>query len=146
MVGNAIDARIALDDYQSDNFAYRIGSGCSRSAHLVDGVVYKIGIYHGGYDNIHEYEQSNVIRPMLPRGFVIPDMTLFEIDGNYILACEFVSGIPTPTCRFFTNFKCECGERCIGPDLTIFLDHIGYDIWEENILVNEDTVYLVDCA
>ena len=150
MVGNAHDALIALNEYREGIGMSYIGEGCSRSAYLINGVVYKIhNLGSGGLENAEEITRANLMRPFLPKGFAIPEMTLFEINGEEILACEYIDGILTGECSDeFVGLPCTCGGICLNEQTMALIDNIidFYDWSYGNVIDCEGVLYLIDCA
>lgn len=148
MVGNADDALVALGSYSRNTGGFYLGEGCSRTTFLIGGVVYKI--HNGGHsDNVHEFERANLYRPLMPKGFAIPQMSLFSVNGADILACEFIDGILTGECSDeWAGLPCSDGGICLNPDMMHPINEImGFYDWSYgNVIDCEGMMFLVDCA
>lgn len=150
MVGNAYDALTALNEYRDRSGMFHIGEGCSRSAYLINGVVYKISNNcASGGENSEEYLRANIMRPNLPQGFAIPDMTLFTVEDEEILACEYIDGILTGECSdAWLGLPCSCGGTCLSDQTMALIDNVidFYDWSYGNVIDCEGVLYLIDCV
>lgn len=150
MVGNANDALTALNEYREGIGMSFIGEGCSRSAFLINGVVYKIhNGGSGGYENNEEITRANIMRPYLPQGFAIPEMSLFVVENEDILACEYIDGILTGECSDgWVGLPCSDNGICISQQTMALIDNVidFYDWSYGNVIDCEGVLYLIDCV
>lgn len=125
MVGLEEEAKaIALWDMEYDEedceynapegFEY-LGEGASRIAYrsLTSGFVYKRHYYPD--DDTNEFEYMNIlrIRDIPLKGWRVPDATLYHIEGEQIIAMEFIEGGMDIHCQRsykFWNKECDCGK------------------------------------
>lgn len=151
MIGNENDARTAFRSWADSTFEHLFSdNGSSRYVFLIDGVIYKVNRYADGrWDaNEDEYRNGEKMRGMMPAGVFIPAMDIYDIDGNIVLAMEFVSGLSTGECSgAWSGLGCECDGLCISDKLMDELCGLGWDdpCWGNAIRVGAD-IYLVDVA
>lgn len=144
MIGNAADAREALTDHQADicdNLFSREGS--TRTVYLINDVLYKVEDIAG--INAEEYDVILNTRDILPDNIRFPQTSLFDIDGNAVIACERISGQ--------VKYACACeysGDIC---DIVCFTA-VEYDIVCDflndpsgmNVIISDNVYYIIDAA
>lgn len=149
MIGNENDAATALNDYANgyDGFLFS-RDGSSRVVYLIDGVIYKVNIE--SYDaNEEEYTKASIMRDRLPANVRIPELTLYRINGQSVLAAEKVTGISSGECwDIFLGMECTCQpDECLDPILIEELDSLGWDDPSYgNAIIDNGIIYLVDVA
>lgn len=152
MIGNENDAALALSEYGNTVFGDSeflfSTDGSSRIVYLINGVIYKVNI--DNYDaNREEYEKAAIMRDRLPANVRIPELTLYRINGQSVLAAEKVTGISSGECwDNFLGMECTClpGE-CLDPILIEELNALGWDDpCYGNAIIDNGIVYLVDVA
>lgn len=148
MVGNITDAFAALQDSRSYGDAF-IDAGSSREVYLINGVIYKIDIVGGiQYSfNKHEVDKANRLRSVVNDDFVVPEYTLYDCDGTYVVACEYITGTLSGECtdRYFGGCT-HTDDSCMSDEMTDYLDSLGYDISYGNVIINNGKYYLIDCG
>lgn len=126
-VGNADEARVALESclhkyapkYLPSGWKY-LGSGIDRAAYLSPtSVVYKV-MHYPGSANKDEYNATVFFReqPNVPEGFAIPRCSLYRVNGNNVIAMEYLGEEryqPTPEeqltiAKFFHVFDSHGGN------------------------------------
>lgn len=151
MIGNETDAATALRDYRDGWFDYLFSDdGSSRSVHEVNGVLYKVNRDGFGPYSFNEIEYRNYLsmRDILPTGIVLPYMSLYEIDGEPVIAVEKVEGIPTGECTDRElGLECCTPDVCFSQEFTNYLSDLGFtDQSYGNAAYVGETLYLLDIA
>ena len=142
-IGNAHDAALAATCPED----FFLGEGCTRQTYLINGVVYKVPapLFAGDSNaNAIEYANAERIRPLLPVGFAIPQMTMYDD----ILAAEFVNGTLTGECfSEYLGTACDCFEPCVPVSLMDPIVRLGItDIGYGNLIAYGDTIFIIDCV
>ena len=135
MVGNVTDARRALYDRRFKNLhpeAKRSG-WFFRRVHLINGVIYKVN----ARDNCNESEWENYLRVMsisdvLPDYVRLPEMNKYVVDGQVIIAAEYIKGI----------HPSYDDVDSLLHDLSCSLDLL--DLHDENIILSNGIYYIID--
>jgi hypothetical protein len=117
-----------------------VGSGSFRTAmlHRDTGVVYKVQHYTSsepGYNSITEVRHAKTLSRKTFKNVRIPKVSAFKIDGNLVVAMEFIKGV---------NGRLI---RAQAADGRLELYRLGFhDMHSLNIIVDGDTVVPVDMA
>ena len=142
MTGNLTDAARAL----AGDLPILSMNGSTRFVYRIDEVVYKVN--NGMWDedtNLTEYE---TIRDMgtLPDGVYIPETSIYSVDGQNVVAMQFIEGTAVAECYCY-----ELGDIC---DNTCMPAHV----WEKvngylddtaglnTIITDNGDIYLIDLA
>lgn len=148
MTGNLTDATAALTSFRRGTMENAFSfDGSSRMVFLINGVIYKVNRDAEDF-NTEEFTMGNRLRPLLPENVAIPEMSLFDIGGEPVLAMEFISGIDTGECsaRFF-SLECEDDGECMSDRLIANLNKIGWaDSTWGNAILSNGTYFLIDVA
>lgn len=142
MIGNETDAALALT--HPDTFLYS-DEGSSRIVYLINGVIYKVDRNHYR-DNAYEFDMYQKMTGNLPTGVFLPEMSLYRINGQDVIAAEFIDGIPTGDCiDTLLGLPCTCEGMCISPAI---IDSIP--MWNDatygNAMWYDGALYLIDVA
>lgn len=151
MTGNLTDARAALDAFRNntrENLFSRDGS--TRMVFLINGVIYKVNLFQDHIENANfdEFVAAKMLVRNLPDNVRIPEMELFDINGNTVLAMEFVTGNATGECsdRFFST-GCEDDGLCMPDRLIANLNKLGWnDSTWGNAILSDGIYFLIDVA
>lgn len=148
MTGNLTDATAALTAATRGTLENVFSmDGSSRAVFLINGVIYKVNRDTEDF-NTEEFLMGNMLRPLLPENVAIPQMSLFDINGETVLAMEFIDGILTGECsdRFFST-GCEDDGLCMSDRLIANLNKIGWtDSTWGNAILSNGTYFLIDVA
>lgn len=122
-VGNHRDAATALLDYDekvNDNvLSY---DGTSRVVYLINNVVYKVNLGNYIFNDL-EYDNANRLRDILPAPIKIPNMTLYRVNGENVLACDYIIGEPTGECYDrLSGRHCFCEGDCLPEEVEDILN------------------------
>jgi hypothetical protein len=137
-IGNMTDAEHAAF-HPSEYF---LGSGISRVAFLINGVVYKVNRTHFN-DNLTEYENIMRVRDMATDTIRFPEVAMY---GD-IIAMEYVEGTESGAC-----VDCECGLECqygdcMPADVITYLKSLSFnDICYGNVIEDCGRYYLIDAV
>lgn len=141
MIGTRGNAAAALDGDLK-----MIGNGFTRIVYLADGVVYKRETWRGRHPlpiNRAEYLAGEAKRSALPKGVSIPDMTLYDFDGEYVLAMPFVDGQLCGECFCTADEQCE--PECLTDAECSLLRDILFDMSFGNIVrTDNNELVLID--
>ena len=151
MTGNEHDARAAFNAFKNgttENLFSRDGS--TRMVYLINGVIYKVNLFQDDLENANfdEYVAAKMLVRKLPDNVRIPEMSIFDINGNTVLAMEFVTGNPTGECsdRFFST-GCEDDGLCMPDRLIANLNKLGWtDSTWGNAIHSDGIYFLIDVA
>jgi hypothetical protein len=162
MVGNIEEARvIALWEFDEvDEYEYQaprgfeyIGEGASRIAFrsTETGVVYKRHYYPGDETNQCEFKNIQRIKEIPLKGWRVPDASLHDVEGECIIAMEFVNGSMDVYCqRSYRSWDrpCNCGKPlgCCSADAWEQPESVWGvdDIHVGNIVIDEGIRVLID--
>ena len=140
MIGNATDAALALT-HPSE---LKIGEGSSRSAYLINGVVYKVQHEMSYADN--EIEHGNM-GAMIATGTQTFSVPLTDMHGN-VLAMEYIDGQLTGFCM-----DCEdgnfhlCVDSCVSQEVANELAMFNIiDLVYGNLVWLNDVPWIIDAA
>lgn len=137
-----------------DGWKY-LGCGSYRYAYLSpDGVVYKKLKHPGEYDdsmNFQEYKNVLYCKGIPLAGWDVPHAEVFEIDGQDVIAMEFIDGEKDFDCdAWLGHIECNCPKPngiCVWD---IWQQPMQYwnmqDIGPENVVIKDGIRYLVDVA
>lgn len=145
MVGNAVDARRALEMFEFEDDSALIGEGATRKVYKINNVVYKVNydiFDYGGFENNHNIVEYNAARRYadIP-GVRIPKMELY---GD-VLAMEYIPGELTGECSSaWMGLACECPCDHAPQGLLDTLNDEGYDSTWGNIIRNAEGIWLID--
>lgn len=138
MIGNRENAALALTRPKN----LLLDEGTTRTAFLIDGVVYKVDDDHGA----NELEIANYYkwRDRLPQGISFPEMQLYRVNGRYVIAAEYVDGEDTGDCvDEACGLPCTCESPCLS---AATLDTIAW--WTDcawgNAKWYDGVLYLID--
>lgn len=148
MIGNSDDARQALVDYRGrDNTRVLSRNGSTRVVYLINGVVYKVD-KGDNESNEAEYSTINLCVSDLPEGMYFPDVSLFRILGEDVIAMEYVPGIPFALCNC-AMMNDTCTTMCPANDAERALLEalpIGYDSNGLNFIRTARGVCMIDAG
>src|SRR6476646_7676406 len=129
MIGNPADAALACM-HPTDNF---LGSGCTRVAYLINGVVYKVDTSQCSF-NREEYAMAESFRMRAPYPFVVPQMSLHNVYSDNtlqmetVMAAEYIDGIETGACDLEAyGIECYDHQTCISGDYFSLLREFSPD-------------------
>ena len=147
MIGNETDAKAALDAAMGSCANLYSDNGSTRQVYLINNVIYKIDRY--GEDNAEEWRRYCSIAPALLPPFIrLPEMSLFTIGDEKIIAAEFIQGNEMGDCwEANLNGKCECPPGlCLDPKVSE--DIMGHcdisDLAIGNVILSNDIYYVID--
>lgn len=154
VVGNLVDAQKAVYLYRTRGAFSNdlpegwevIGSGSTRVVFLFGNVVYKVGSVNTNLDEYMNYRPESA----LPDGWRMAECSLYEFHSNRVsvIAMERITGIHP---RGHWGESHECEFECIPyPEVkcyareyeTIYAATGLFDIWEENVIVDESGTYV----
>lgn len=139
MIGTREDAWLAL----TDPTAFLLDEGTTRKVYLINGVVYKVDL-PGECANELEICNYYRYRNSLPQGVFLPEMQLYRINGRYVVAAEYIDGIPTGDCiDEACGFPCTCEEECLNADLLGLIPWFTDTAWG-NAVWYDGVLYLLD--
>ena len=138
MIGTLEDATLATTlGYGDPEF---LADGSTRAAFLINGVVYKVDMC-GDMAPTNEYEYSRIRRTALPDGVFFPKTELYDVDGTFVIAMEYIEG----------QIMHECWGECTPhyPECmtTEVLDKVGPvldDTGGDNVIVNDEGIWIID--
>lgn len=151
MLGNKTNAKRARDDYAKsddlnfDDELFFSDDGCSRAVYKIDGIIYKVDRYDG-YSNKAEWNNyQRLTKKTLPPGFFLPKTRLIDVDGDQIIAMEYIEGLPMARCYCWESERHT--ENCMPEDVhDIVSNYIG-DTGGNNVIRTENgEYYLIDIA
>lgn len=165
MVGNKEEARIVAewnfeewDEYEyvpPEGFEY-IGEGASRVAlrSIETGVVYKRHYYPESGENAWEYKNIQRIKQIPLKGWRVPDVSLFKIGKEEVIAMEYIQGGMDVYCqRSYSSWNkpCNCGKPAGCCSAETWEQPKGKwgidDIHVGNIVIDDDGIrVLIDLA
>lgn len=140
MTGTKTDARKVLSGE-----GMFIGEGSFRECYLINDVVYKLNITSQDA-NFIEFHNGEAARGNVPAPFIVPAMSLFDIDGESVLAMEYINGESTGECTsVWLDLPCECDGKCMPENIRVMALSISDDClsWGNTIRVGSD-YYLID--
>jgi hypothetical protein len=143
MIGNQTDAALAW----TGPYCHLLSDeGSSRIVYLINDVVYKVNRHASYDDNLSEWENYRFLTENLPRGLFLPEMSLYQINDQNVIAAEYIDGDYTGEC-IDVGFGCECDSPCIDITTIEQLASLGIQDMSWGNAINYDgVVYLVDIA
>lgn len=143
MVGNFADAERASrcpKDYILSDI------GTTRMVYLINNVVYKVAT-----DGENEWEYRQFLKfstGNLPENVRVPEMSIYYIDGEAIIAAELITGQETGECNgMMCDNVCDCDGECMPAELLNTLRRMGWmDTTFGNAILSDGIYYLVDIA
>lgn len=141
MIGNENDARLALLGR-----AEFVGEGCTRTVFRVGDVAYKVCDSDHDY-NMDEYAEADRVRPRLPNGIRIPEMSIHRVGERNVLAMEYIDGLPMGECVEHYGLECTFinHEGCLPDDIEATLEGLNGDaISHGNTILANGVYYIVD--
>ena len=146
-VGNLADATIAATCPRD----LKIGEGWTREVFRIGDVVYKVDMEQGEPNNWDEFTNIDRLRGLMPADILLPEVSMWEVNGESIIAMEYIDGIPTGECSsaFFGTEPCACNpgecltDEFLYPLRKLNITDIGYG---NLILTAEGKVYLIDAV
>lgn len=151
MLGNKVNAKRALDDYNmTDGITFNedvffSDEGCSRAVYKIDGIIYKVDRYDG-YSNKAEWTNYlKLTKKTLPAGFFLPKTRLIDVDGEPVIAMEYIEGQAMSRCYCWDSERHT--ESCMPEDVhNVVSNYIG-DTGGDNVIRTENgDYYLIDIA
>lgn len=143
MIGNLTHAALALDSYRASDYTYLLSDdGTDRVVYLIDNVVYKVDTTGEGV-NLSEIERMASIT--LPDYVYFPTAALWTVDGEHILAMEYVPGIHVAACLCIEDEEIH-DSSCMDARLKDILMALEIDIWGMNVIFNHSGYWIVDAA
>lgn len=142
MTGNLTDAARAL----AGDLPILSMDGSTRIVYRIDEVVYKVN--NGMWDedaNLTEYE---TIRDMgtLPDGVYIPETSIYSVDGQNVIAMQFIEGTAVAECYCIAGLE-ECTDMCMSNDVWETVSGYLDDTAGLNTIITENgDIYLIDLA
>lgn len=140
------DAAAALD-----RAGELIGSGSSRDARLINGVIYKTinGEGRYAYTGANSDEWANYCRLMslaMREDIRVARTMLYTVNGAEVIAMEYVTGAYTGKC--YCTMSEECEESCLPDDIREYIEqHLGIgDLSYGNIVKTDSEYVLIDFA
>ena len=144
MIGNQTDADLAATSYFVNDFTYLLSDeGGSRMVYLINGVVYKVEMYHDG-DNTREYENAIRLQSIIEPPFLIPDVSLFSHEDMTVIAMEYIEGFAKSRCYCFGEE--ECTAFCLPSEVADMASKFINDVSGNNVIETDDAYYLIDLA
>ena len=125
-----------------DTFLFS-ADGSTRMVYLINGVIYKVEGFEG--TNEAEYDKILNTRESLPAGVFYPETSLFTIDGENIIAMEYIEGTAIYDC-YCVDMGDECDSVCMTDSEKFFLVCLIDDPSGMNIIRNIHGYYIVDAA
>lgn len=144
MVGSEADARAALRGN-----AEWIGSGERREVYLIEDIVYKVerslSVKHNRV-NQKEFDKANAVRETAPFNIVIPEITLYAVDGETVLAMPFIDGEEMQGCPELDGVAChDSCARCLPADIYAVIEKLDFDGPSTGNTIRKDgKYYLID--
>jgi hypothetical protein len=153
MIGNKNDALAALR-----NEVEELARGSERRVHRVGDVVYKVNL-DGELSNHHDWDiYVGMVGRELPPGVRLPTMARFDVDGQLVLAAEYVTGEFVGACPpvlaelesggpCVDRGSCPADGTCIDDNLArVLFDRFNVTDLEFGNLIRDDggTVWLID--
>jgi hypothetical protein len=142
MIGNVDDARQALTDPYLSPFS---DEGCARVVYLIDNVIYKVDLADGGNDSEWaNYQAFSGVE--MPEFIAIPEMSRYEINGETVIAAEYIKGMPTGECwDRQLDFTClHTSEPCLSDRMESEIRRFIGDLAWGNVIVSDGRYYIVD--
>lgn len=99
MIGNEDNARLALDGYLRLLSAH----GSTRIVYIADDVVYKIEAYGEIGTNLAEYDNASRLNAILPEGYFVPEVALYDFTDGNVLAMDYITGQEMGECYCLDN-------------------------------------------
>lgn len=147
MIGNHTDAKAALESAMGSCANLYSDHGSARQVYLINGVIYKIERYKGS--NLNEWSRYCSIAPeMLPTNIRIPEMALYRVGNEDIIAAEFVSGNEVGDCWEREDYgTCNCPpgvclDANIAEGIRLYCNMV--DLAFGNVINVDDIYYVVD--
>lgn len=142
MTGNAADAALALSEFFSNSRRYVFSpDGTSRMVYLINGVIYKVEDIRG--TNADEFDIMRNMRDSLPMGVFYPEVSLFTISGDDVIAMEYIEGTAIYQC-IDADTGDVCDSVCMTPQEAVFLPPLLNDPSGMNVIRNEHGYYIID--
>lgn len=140
MIGNVADAALALT--RPREFVLS-AEGTTRMVYLINGVVYKVEYCYG----VNELEYDNILNSvsLLPDNVKYPEATLYSIEGETIIAMEYISGTAIYEC-FCEDYGDDHADVCMTHSERALLVDIMSDPNGMNVIRTDTVYYIVDAA
>lgn len=144
MIGCYEDACDAVEGFLS----YLSDNGSARSVFIdFEGkVVYKVDKEYGV--NAHEYKILKALSQVtLPPHIRIPAFNAFDVDGQCVIAMEYIDGVSMGECFCdFAGLKCECDSTSIlSESVANEIIELGVtDFADGNVILKDGIYYLID--
>lgn len=124
--------------------AEAIGDGITRVAYLIDGVVYKVE--HDNGANAKEYHNGIELRDITPDNVIVPEMTLYYVAGETVLAMPYIDGKAMGECMGQYGMDCD-HKNCFSGSLETILDGFNNDATSYgNVIYREGHYYMIDLS
>jgi len=153
VIGSRSDALAALR-----NEVEEIARGSERRVHRVGDVVYKVNL-DGEFTNHDDWNiYVGLAGRELPPGVGLPTMARFDVDGQLVLAAEYVTGEPVGACPpvlaglesggpCIDRGLCPADGTCIDDNLArVLFDRFDVTDLEVGNLIRDDSgiIWLID--
>jgi hypothetical protein len=144
MIGNADDARLALEMCESGDDSAFLSEGATRKVYKFGSVVYKVNYdisstWGVGNTNRDEFESAHKYSDI--PGVRIPNMEMY---GD-VLAMEYIHGELTGECETeWLGQSCRCEADHLPVGVEEALKDAGYDTTWGNVIRNSDGLWLID--
>lgn len=151
-IGNLKDAQTALDAAAGKDFDHYVLSdyGSNRQTFLINGVVYKI--HRWAFNpkrwnaNLGEWENYKRLRDIsLPAHLAVPEMSLWMIGDEPIIAAEYIDGKAMDECiEDYLGLYCD-HTHCLADRVTNDISKLGIlDRCNGNIIYSNGKYWLID--
>lgn len=128
MIGHYEEARSALNG----GLPLLSMHGCTRMVYRSDDIVYKVNAFprEDGDVNGFEHVKAEELRATAPEWLVIPQTTLWNVDGENVLAMPFIEGEVTGECEsraFNPDEPCTCLYECLPEHIQGVIQDLHFD-------------------
>lgn len=145
MIGNMADAAQALSDYMQGNDDRLLSAdGTTRMVYLINGVVYKIHHVKEQTENVDEFYRIRNHSDILPEGVYYPEVGLFEIDNDNIIAMEYIEGRQVAEC--FCTPDESCDDSCMPMHVWESVHTVLGDTGGFNVVLNDKGIWIIDAG
>jgi len=146
MTGNLKDAILAVKaDRTRDREFLLTDCGSSRTVYLINGVVYKVDQSVPCWYNTQEFENINTMRDSLPEGIYFPNVELFEVFNQIVIAMDYIEGQAMAECHCL-EFE-ECDPMCMSDDILKRVKPYCDDTGGLNVIeTSNGDLYIIDAA
>lgn len=122
-----------------------IGAGGSRKAYLYNGVVYKwqFGEYAVGINRTEIRVYEELCSAILPDPIRIPEMSLYRLPRNEVIAAEYVEGQVMGECWCIPG-KEECDATCLPDHIRLMASPFCHDLAGRNTIFDGRYFWLID--